>query len=80
MKLGFYLFAEYINMFVSSAIISALFFGGYNIPFQEYDVETDANAALRMQKLGGGGGIPFAVINGSTIEGFSAYRYSSALH
>jgi NADH-quinone oxidoreductase subunit H len=36
MKLGFYLFAEYINMFVSSAIISALFFGGYNIPFQEY--------------------------------------------
>lgn len=36
MKLGFYLFAEYINMFVSSAIIVALFFGGYNIPFQEY--------------------------------------------
>lgn len=36
MKLGFYLFAEYINMFVSSAIIAALFFGGYNIPFQNY--------------------------------------------
>ena len=53
---------------------------GKNIPFQEYDVENDADAALRMQKLGGGGGIPFAVINGSTIEGFSAYRYSSALH
>ena len=33
MKLGFYLFAEYINMFVSSAIISTLYFGGYNIPF-----------------------------------------------
>lgn len=33
MKLGFYLFAEYINMFVSSAIISALYFGGYNFPF-----------------------------------------------
>ncbi|MFM1745335.1 MAG: dehydrogenase subunit [Bacteroidota bacterium] len=33
MKLGFYLFAEYINMFISSAIISALFFGGYNFPF-----------------------------------------------
>jgi NADH-quinone oxidoreductase subunit H len=33
MKLGFYLFAEYINMFVSSAIMSALYFGGYNFPF-----------------------------------------------
>jgi NADH-quinone oxidoreductase subunit H len=33
MKLGFYLFAEYINMFISSAIIATLFFGGYDIPF-----------------------------------------------
>jgi NADH-quinone oxidoreductase subunit H len=33
MKLGFYLFAEYINMFISSAIISTLFFGGYHMPF-----------------------------------------------
>ena len=35
MKLGFYLFAEYINMFISSAMISALFFGGYNFPFMD---------------------------------------------
>jgi NADH-quinone oxidoreductase subunit H len=34
MKLGFYLFAEYINMFISSAVMSTLFFGGYDIlPF-----------------------------------------------
>jgi NADH-quinone oxidoreductase subunit H len=33
MKLGFYLFAEYINMFISSTIISTLYFGGYNITF-----------------------------------------------
>jgi len=32
MKLGFYLFAEYINMFISSAIMATLFFGGYDIP------------------------------------------------
>ena len=32
MKLGFYLFAEYINMFVSSAIMASLYFGGYNYP------------------------------------------------
>lgn len=35
MKLGFYLFAEYINMFVSSAVISVLYFGGYNFPFMD---------------------------------------------
>lgn len=33
MKLGFYLFAEYVNMFVSSAIMATLYFGGYNFPF-----------------------------------------------
>src|SRR3954451_21635514 len=32
-KLGFYLFAEYINMFISCAIISTLFLGGYDFPF-----------------------------------------------
>ena len=36
MKLGFYLFAEYINMFISSAIISVLFFGGYNYPGMDW--------------------------------------------
>jgi NADH-quinone oxidoreductase subunit H len=35
MKLGFYLFAEYINLFVSSGIIITLFFGGYNFPFMD---------------------------------------------
>jgi NADH-quinone oxidoreductase subunit H len=33
MKLGFYLFAEYINMFISAAVISTLYFGGYQMPF-----------------------------------------------
>lgn len=32
MKLGFFLFAEYVNLFISAAIIAALFFGGYNFP------------------------------------------------
>jgi NADH-quinone oxidoreductase subunit H len=35
MKLGFFLFAEYINMFISSAMISTLYFGGYNFPFMD---------------------------------------------
>lgn len=33
MKMGFYLFAEYTNMFISSVVISTLYFGGYDIPF-----------------------------------------------
>jgi NADH-quinone oxidoreductase subunit H len=33
MKLGFYLFAEYINMFISGAVIATLFFGGYHFPY-----------------------------------------------
>ncbi len=35
MKLGFYLFAEYINLFISSVVISTLYFGGYNFPFMD---------------------------------------------
>ena len=33
MKLGFYLFAEYVNVFISSAVMATLYFGGYDIPF-----------------------------------------------
>ncbi|MGI4728238.1 MAG: NADH-quinone oxidoreductase subunit NuoH [Janthinobacterium lividum] len=36
MKLGFYLFAEYINMFISSAVMATLYFGGYNFPFMHH--------------------------------------------
>src|SRR5687767_9832486 len=44
MKLGFYLFAEYINMFISSVVMATLFFGGYDIPF--------VNDAALTQSLG----------------------------
>jgi NADH-quinone oxidoreductase subunit H len=39
MKLGFYLFAEYVNMFNSGAIMASLFWGGYNLPFQHFFVD-----------------------------------------
>ena len=53
MKLGFYLFAEYINMFISSAVISSLYFGGYNFPFMN-DLGLDHNTItlLGMVALG----------------------------
>ena len=34
MKLGLFLFAEYVNIFVASAVMSVLYFGGFNFPFQ----------------------------------------------
>ncbi len=39
MKMGFYLFAEYANMFISATIISVLFFGGYNYPGMSWAIE-----------------------------------------
>lgn len=35
MKLGMFLFSEYINMFISSAVMITLFFGGYNFPWMD---------------------------------------------
>lgn len=46
MKLGFYLFAEYINMFISCAIIACLFLGGYDMPFVDEANLSGATAAL----------------------------------
>jgi len=36
MKLGFYLFAEYINMFISSAVMVTLYWGAYNYPGMDW--------------------------------------------
>lgn len=48
MKLGFYMFAEYINMFISSAVIASLYFGGYNFPFQ-HELGLSGNALTILQ-------------------------------
>lgn len=46
MKMGFYLFAEYASMFISSAILAILFFGGYNYPGMQWMTENvGVNAA-----------------------------------
>lgn len=39
MKMGFYMFSEYVSMFFSSALISVLFFGGYNYPYMDWVTE-----------------------------------------
>lgn len=46
MKMGFYLFAEYANMFISSTIIAVLYFGGYNYPGMQWMIDhVSPNAA-----------------------------------
>lgn len=50
MKLGFYLFAEYINMFISAAVMATLYFGGYNMPFI-HDLGLSANAVTLLGTL-----------------------------
>ncbi len=42
MKLGLFMFSEYINMFVASAVMASLYFGGYNFPFMN-DLGLSAN-------------------------------------
>lgn len=39
MKMGFYLFAEYASMFISSTLLAVLYFGGYNYPGMQWAVE-----------------------------------------
>ena len=50
-----------------------------NIPFTEYDVEKDSAAAARRKQLDPRNGVPFAVINGERILGFSPGAYERAL-
>src|SRR5829696_1747612 len=50
MKLGFYLFAEYINMFISSAVMVTLFWGGYDIPFLN-DAEAVKNIGYNLMAV-----------------------------
>ena len=49
------------------------------IDFTEYDIEKDREAAVRKRQLDSRGGVPFAIINGRSISGFSAPAYERAL-
>ncbi len=49
------------------------------IDFTEYDIEKDKEAAIRKKQLDNRGGVPFAIINGRSIRGFSASAYERAL-
>jgi glutaredoxin len=50
-----------------------------NVPFVAYDIEKDKEAAARKKELSGRSGVPFAVINGKKIYGYSEEAYARAL-
>ena len=55
------------------------FFDQRGIEYQLYDIERDSAAAQRKQQLDSGRGVPFAVINGTAISGWSQQAYQTAL-
>ncbi|MGB7063907.1 MAG: glutaredoxin domain-containing protein [Syntrophobacteria bacterium] len=55
------------------------FFRSRGIFFTEYDIEKDKSAAARKNQLDKKKGVPFVVINGRGIHGWSAAAYEQAL-
>ncbi|HEY7589704.1 MAG TPA: NADH-quinone oxidoreductase subunit H [Candidatus Limnocylindrales bacterium] len=43
MRFGFFFFAEYVNVFIVSALTVTLFFGGWNLPFPMPDIDLALN-------------------------------------
>jgi glutaredoxin len=55
------------------------FFRSKGIEFAAYDIEKDENAARRMMALTSKKAVPFVVINGHGIQGYSEEAYLAAL-
>lgn len=53
------------------------FFESRGIPYTEYDIEKDPEAAARQKQIGGG--VPFAIVNGEYISGYAPGAYDAAL-
>jgi glutaredoxin len=56
------------------------FFQARGIPITVYDIERDAAAAQRKNELDRRRGVPFAVVNGKKIHGYSEAAYLRALN
>ena len=55
------------------------FLRSHQIQFEQYDVEKDLKAAEKMSALDGPGGVPYAIIKGKPVYGFSEAIYKKAL-
>jgi glutaredoxin len=56
------------------------FLDAKGIPYNVYDIEKDSASAKRYSALSGKTGVPFAVINGQKLSGFSETAYKRALN
>ncbi len=55
------------------------FFQSKGIAYKAYDIEKDRQAAARKKQLDNQSGVPFAVVNGTRIHGYSPEQYGAAL-
>lgn len=55
------------------------FFRSRGIAFKEYDIEKDKEAALRKRQLDTRNGVPFVLIDGRGIHGYSEAAYEAVL-
>jgi glutaredoxin len=69
----------YVTSWCPSCKKARAFFKSKGIPFTEYDIEKDKDAARRKQQLTKTSGVPFALINGIPVLGFSTVAYKRAL-
>ena len=69
----------YITSWCPYCKMAKEFFKSRNIYFTEYDIEKDRDAAERKKRLDSKSGVPFAIINGQQIHGYSPSAYERAL-
>ena len=55
------------------------FLTSQGVPFSEYDIEKNTEAARRFKKVNPSGGVPVAVIGGRKLVGYSQRAYAQAL-
>ena len=76
---------ETVDLYTTSwcpyCVKARAFLRANNVPFKDYDIEKDTNAARRKRQLDSGStGVPLAVIKGKVIRGFSENAYQRALN
>jgi glutaredoxin len=55
------------------------FLNSQKVPFTEYNMDTDANAAIKRKEIDDGEDVPFAIINRNHVYGFSESVYDRVL-
>ena len=69
----------YITSWCTYCHKAKAFFRSKGIEYTEYNIEKDAEAAQRMRSYTKSRAVPFAIINGRMIQGYSSAAYERAL-